>query len=146
MAALGKLILTRAHLQGIEQAARTASPREACGMLIGRRQQAGWRVLRVEPSKNVAPADQADRFEVDPVLLLRLHKELRGGAESMIGVYHSHPNGVCAPSATDLAQSWQAGMIWLISALSAGVIETRGFVRGQQGFTPVLLEILEAAP
>lgn len=110
-------------------------------MLVGRRSGADWHVCHIEASRNLAPHDQPERFEIDPALLLRLQKQLRGGAQSMIGVYHSHPNGAALPSATDLAQAWQIGMVWLISAVKPAAVETRGFLREQYGFVPVPLTI-----
>jgi len=86
-----------------------ARPEEACGLLVG----AGDRVARAEPADNVAE-DRLRRFEVDPRLLLRLHRELRGGPEQVLGVYHSHPEGRPEPSATDLARALDPELVWLI--------------------------------
>jgi proteasome lid subunit RPN8/RPN11 len=86
-----------------------ARPEEACGLLVG----AGEQVVRVEPAENVAE-DRRRRFEVDPGLLLRLHRELRGGALSVLGVYHSHPDGLPEPSAVDLAKALDPALAWLI--------------------------------
>ncbi len=141
MAALGVVELTAEQLGGIEQAARMAMPREACGVLVGAQTDRGWHVADIEPSPNVAPVGQPDRFEIDPALLLRVQKKLRGSGQSMIGVYHSHPNGLAEPSAIDLAQAWQTGMIWLISAVKPDTVETRGFLRNENGFVPVPLSI-----
>ena len=86
-----------------------ARPEEACGLLVG----AGDRIARAEPAENVAE-DRLRRFEVDPRLLLRLHRELRGGPEQVLGVYHSHPQGQPEPSATDLARALDRELVWLI--------------------------------
>ena len=86
-----------------------AAPEEACGLLVG----AGDEVARVEPAENVAE-DRLRRFEVDPRLLLRLHRELRDGPLSVLGVYHSHPQGLPEPSAVDLAKALDPELVWLI--------------------------------
>ena len=86
-----------------------ARPEEACGLLVG----AGEQVVRIEPAENVAE-DRRRRFEVDPRLLLRLHRELRGGPLSVLGVYHSHPAGRPEPSPTDLAKALDPELVWLI--------------------------------
>jgi proteasome lid subunit RPN8/RPN11 len=85
------------------------APEEACGLLVG----SADRIARAEPAENVA-RDRLRRFEVDPRLLLRLHRELRGGPEAILGVYHSHPAGQAAPSATDLALALDPALVWLI--------------------------------
>lgn len=84
-------------------------PEEACGLLVG----AEDAVARIEPAENVAE-DRLRRFEVDPRLLLRLHRELRSGPLSVLGVYHSHPEGPSEPSPTDLAKALDPELIWLI--------------------------------
>jgi len=93
-----------------------ARPEEACGLLVG----AGDRVARAEPADNVAE-DRLRRFEVDPRLLLRLHRELRGGPEQVLGVYHSHPEGRPEPSATDLARALDPELVWLIVGADGAV-------------------------
>lgn len=135
------LALTRAHMLRIEAEALAALPRESCGVLTGAQTEQGWRVTGVETSRNLAPVDRCDRFEIDPAVLLRLQKAARAGAPRMIGVFHSHPGGAAAPSETDLAQAWQTGMIWLITGVTAGVAESRAFLRVAAGFTPVPLQI-----
>ena len=84
-------------------------PEEACGLLIG----SPGAVARIEPAENVAD-DRRRRFEVDPRLLLRLHRELRGGPDAVIGVYHSHPEGAPEPSPVDLAKALDPTLVWLI--------------------------------
>ena len=86
-----------------------ARPEEACGLLLGD----GGEVARVEPAENVAD-DRRRRFEVEPRLLLRLHRELRSGPLSLLGVYHSHPEGQPEPSPTDLARALDPELVWLI--------------------------------
>jgi len=138
------LNLSRALLSRIESAAVASLPRECCGMLTGAKSKDGWDVAGVEPSRNIAPDDCCDRFEIDPALLLRLQKAARAGGPRMIGVYHSHPAGEAAPSQVDLAQAWQTGMIWLITALKAGKLaQTRAFLRGEKSFEAVPLRIWE---
>lgn len=86
-----------------------AHPEEACGLLVGLPDA----ILRAEPAENVAE-DRRRRFEVDPRLRLRLHRELRGGPHAVVGVYHSHPQGRPEPSAVDLAKAMEPDLLWLI--------------------------------
>ncbi|HIF10293.1 MAG TPA: M67 family peptidase [Sneathiellales bacterium] len=117
------IVLTPAHLRQIVDLAEAAYPAECCGLLVGKASDTSdvdWRVARVEPSENMAPAGRNDRFEIDPLLRLRLQKELRDGAESVIGVYHSHPDGPAQPSLTDLENAWEPELIWLITSVNKG--------------------------
>ena len=113
--------LTHAQLQTIERAAEAAYPEEACGLLVGRSASgAGYRVSAVEASANVAEPPRTRRFEVDPKLRLRLERDLRESADSVIGVYHSHPDGSARPSETDRSMIFEPDMVWLITAVADG--------------------------
>ena len=113
--------LSPAQLRVIERAAETAYPEEACGLLVGRSEAGGaWQVSAVEASANVAEPPRTRRFEVDPKLRLRLVRELRESPDSVMGVYHSHPNGRAEPSETDISMIFEPDMIWLITAVLDG--------------------------
>jgi len=107
-------------------------------------------VSRVVPSPNLAGGH--DRFEIDPALLLRVHRELRGGAETLIGHYHSHPGGPARPSAQDRARSYTPGLAWLILGLEAdGALTRAAFLHPEdiepplEAFVPLTLSIRDAA-
>ncbi len=113
--------LSPAQLQVIERAAEAAYPEEACGLLVGRAGPGGAiQVSAVEASANVAEPPRTRRFEVDPKLRLRLERALRESPDSVMGVYHSHPNGRAEPSETDISMIFEPDMIWLITAVSEG--------------------------
>ena len=113
--------LTPAQLQAIERAAEAAYPEEACGLLVGRAEPGGAiQVSAVEASANVAEPPRTRRFEVDPKLRLRLERELRESPDSILGVYHSHPNGSAEPSETDISMIFEPHMIWMITAVADG--------------------------
>jgi proteasome lid subunit RPN8/RPN11 len=109
-----------AQLDAVVAHAEDAYPAECCGLLVGTAGARAWRVRRVVPSRNLAPAHRRDRFEVDPALHLKLQRELRGTGAGIVGIYHSHPDGQPAPSATDLESAWEPDLVWLIAAVCAG--------------------------
>ena len=137
--------LTRGQLQAIERAAEAAYPEEACGLLVGHvAPGAGYRVSAVEASANVAEPPRTRRFEVDPKLRLRLERDLRESPDSVIGVFHSHPDGSARPSETDRSMIFEPAMVWLITAVAdgrAGV--TTGWRPTEDGsaFLPIGLEL-----
>lgn len=137
--------LARGQLQAIERAAEAAYPEEACGLLVGRSAPGGeYRVNAVEASTNVAEPPRTRRFEVDPKLRLRLERELRESPESVIGVYHSHPNGSAEPSETDISMIFEPDMIWLITAVrECGAGATTAWRPSEDGaaFRPLGLDL-----
>jgi len=103
----------------LRAACEAAWPQEGCGLLVGRRAGDVWHIGRAEASRNLA-AEPLRRFEVDPGLRFRLHRELRGGADAVIGHFHSHPSGRAEPSARDLAATHEPDLLWLIAAVDDG--------------------------
>ena len=137
--------LTAAQLLAIQRAAEAAYPEEACGLLVGRREPGGaWCVGAVEASANVAEPPRTRRFEVDPKLRLRLERDLRESPDSVIGVYHSHPDGSAKPSETDRSMIFEPAMVWLITAVAGGRAgATTGWRPTEDGsaFTPLGLAL-----
>lgn len=113
-----RLIISRSLLGEIEAHLHAALPHECCGLLVGTRTEHEIHALRIVPSENVNPAP--DTFEIDPALLLRLQRELRGGPHALVGLYHSHPGGTPHPSPRDVAGATYPGFVWLIAASAPG--------------------------
>lgn len=68
------------------------------------------------PTANVAP-DPTRHFEIDPAALIAAHRAARNGSgPQVVGYFHSHPNGLARPSATDEANAARDGRIWVIVA------------------------------
>jgi proteasome lid subunit RPN8/RPN11 len=109
-------------------AAQAAHPREACGLLLG---QAGH-IHTARPAANIHP-EPTRHFEIDPSALIAAHKAARAGRPEVLGYFHSHPNGLARPSATDAAMASGDGRIWAIAA--AGVVTL--WRDGPSGFEPL---------
>ncbi len=134
------IVVRPSDLRRIVDLCEAAYPSEACGLLVGHDDsEDGERtvtVSRVEPSPNVAEADDRSHFEVDPALRLRLQKDLRGGPERVIGLYHSHPNSGAQPSSTDLLAAWEPDLVWLVTSVIEGqAVHTSAHVLVTEGGT-----------
>ncbi len=115
------LLVPRAELKRIVDAAEAAYPREACGLLIGRIEDDGARrVSRIAESANVDASGRLDRFEIDARAYIETERGLRGSAESVIGLYHSHCDFRAQPSTLDLELAWEPRFVWLIVAVEGG--------------------------
>ena len=98
-------------LNALLAAAEQAHPRECCGILLGE----GDAITAILPAANIHPAPEA-HFEIDPQALINAHREAREGGPQVLGYYHSHPNGLARPSATDEAMSTGQSLVWAIIA------------------------------
>jgi proteasome lid subunit RPN8/RPN11 len=115
-----------------------AERHERCGILRGR----GERITRADDTANVA-ADPRTAFEIEPAALLKAYRDQRRvGALSVLGFFHTHPNGSDVPSERDAEGAAHDGKLWLIvtstharlwRAMRGGVIHGR--------FDPVAFDI-----
>ena len=137
------IVLARSHLKQITEAAEAAYPEECCGLLVGRSEPSGDRVVTgVVASPNVASGGARDRFEVDPQVRFDVQRALEDGPESIVGHYHSHPDGAAEPSARDLEMAWEPALVWLIVAVEDGrATETTAHLldRSEGRFRPIRL-------
>ncbi len=114
------IVIPPKGLASIVAAAESAYPLESCGLLVGHGEKDGvWRVTEVHDSPNLA-ADARHAFEVDPALRFAQLHRLRGGPETVIGLFHSHPDIRAQPSKTDLDKAWEPDLIWLITSVLDG--------------------------
>lgn len=125
--------LARDIAAALPRLASAALPREACGLMTGRREGAVLVLDGLAPSPNRAEGE--DRFELDTALHLKLQRTTRAVA----GVWHSHPRGAAVPSVHDAAGAWDSGLVWLITAAgetTAWLPEEAGW-----GFSPLPVQI-----
>ena len=127
--------IARSLLERIERAAEASYPDECCGLLAGRHGAADdILVTRVAESVNLTGGNARMSFEVDSRVRLNLMKELRGGDDDVVGLYHSHPDHSAEPSARDLDRVFEPDLIWLITAVAQGrAVETRAHVFEPEG-------------
>lgn len=107
------LAISQRSLAAMMAAARAAVPHEACGLLLG----SGHVIKAAVPTANVA-TQPSHHFEIDPAALIAAHRTAREGGPRVLGYFHSHPNGLARPSATDVASAARDGRVWIILALS----------------------------
>ena len=119
------LIVTRAVLAALREAAASAAPDEACGLLLG----VDGVVNEARSCANLAAAPRRF-FEIDPAALIAAHRAERGGGPSLLGYFHSHPSGSAEPSAEDQRQASGDGKVWAI----VGLGEVRFWCDAPQGF------------
>ena len=114
--------VTRAVVASLIAHAREESPRECCGLLLGR----GDEVAEVRRARNVA-SSPAMRFVIDPKDHIDARRDGRARGLEILGFYHSHPHGAAVPSATDVAEAAYPGSVYAIIGLGAEVPEVRVF-------------------
>ena len=121
-----RLLVATRLCDEIRAQASGAYPNEACGVLLGD----GVALTAIRPAVNVHPSPAAF-FEIDPQVLVDVHRAARAGGAQVAGYYHSHPNGPALPSATDTAMATGDGLVWAIAGCDGDVTFWRD---GKKGF------------
>jgi proteasome lid subunit RPN8/RPN11 len=130
-----KLLLPGALRDEIARQAKSAFPRECCGLIEGMR-EGDFHVARMlHPARNRAEA--SDRFEIDPADHIIAARSARGRGHRLIGCYHSHPNGDLNPSPHD--GGGEEDFLWVIAATDGANCRLAAFVYRAPGFDGVVL-------
>jgi proteasome lid subunit RPN8/RPN11 len=140
-----RLALPDALRERIVAEARASFPRECCGLIEGCWTDGGEaQALALHPAANIAARD--DRFEIEPEAQFAALKAARAAGHTLIGCYHSHPNGTATPSAHDLAGGGEENFLWLIAALEGkdAAVILAGFAYRAGGFGEIGLIAPEA--
>ena len=116
-------------------AAEQAYPHECCGILIGKNENGRVVVTDSREAANQADKEKTERhFELDPMFLYQVEREIEGSGNEVVGFYHSHPDCKAVPSEED-ARNMIPGLVYIIlSVTEAGVIDIKHY-EGNNGLT-----------
>lgn len=96
------------HWAQMEAEVRTRAPEEACGIVAGE----GNHSRMVIPITNILHSPF--RFRMEPEEQLNAFLLVEENKWEIVAVYHSHPQGIDAPSPTDYKELTYPGIIYLI--------------------------------
>jgi proteasome lid subunit RPN8/RPN11 len=102
------ITITEELLDKIRAHGQQDYPFECCGLLIGRFESAGNKVVvETYPISNAREEEaKRNRFLIRPEELLEGEKYAREQNLDVIGFYHSHPDSPAVPSKYDLDHAW----------------------------------------
>jgi proteasome lid subunit RPN8/RPN11 len=96
-------------------------PHECCGILLGRVDDDGIRIVTsTARCGNTRTDSPHNRYNIDPLDQIRIQRESRAREEDIIGYYHSHPDHPARWSATDLALAHWPGYSYVITSVEKG--------------------------
>jgi proteasome lid subunit RPN8/RPN11 len=88
--------------------ARRVPGEECCGLLAG----SDGLITAIFPANNALASPS--RYEITPVELFRLTREIRAAGLELMGIYHSHPGGENRPSARDIERAYYPDAAYFI--------------------------------
>ena len=115
------LKLSQADYAALRRHGEETYPHECCGILLGRTDDAGSRVVTsTARCGNTRTDSPHNRYNIDPVDQIRIQKIGRERGEDIIGYYHSHPDHPAHWSSTDLAEAHWPGYSYVITSVEKG--------------------------
>lgn len=115
------LKMTDKDYAAIRQHGEETYPYECCGVLLGKMDDDGVRIVTsTARCGNTRDDSPHNRYHIDPKELVRIQREGRERGEDIIGFYHSHPDHPAQWSSTDLAEAHWFGCSYVITAVAKG--------------------------
>jgi proteasome lid subunit RPN8/RPN11 len=115
------LRLSRQDYDSLRHHGEETYPHECCGILLGRVEDNGTRVVTSTARCGNTRTDSAhNRYNIDPREQIGIQRAARERGEDIIGYYHSHPDHPARWSATDLAEAYWPGISYVITSVEDG--------------------------
>jgi proteasome lid subunit RPN8/RPN11 len=115
------LRLTRAVYEQFRAHGEETYPDECCGVLLGNSLPDGWEVKAAVRTENARSDSAHNRYQIDPLELVKIEREARRQGMEIAGFYHSHPDHPAQWSTTDFAEAHWLGCSYVITSVERGV-------------------------
>jgi proteasome lid subunit RPN8/RPN11 len=106
------IIIKRSDLNKIIEHSRLVFPIEACGVLLGTKENGPKTVVMVFPARNILESETS--YQINPQDQLDIFMKADELSLEVLGYYHSHPNWRAQPSETDKHRANQPSSSYLI--------------------------------
>lgn len=112
-----RLEMSRAIYDVLRLHGESTYPHECCGILLGSTSQSAIVVQHVLPVGNARLDSAHNRYNIEPIDLIRAQREGRARGLEIVGFYHSHPDHPAFWSPTDLAEAHWFGCAYVITSV-----------------------------
>lgn len=104
-------------------------PFECCGLMLGRFETTGQKLLtETYPISNAREEEaKRNRFLIRPEELMRGEKYAREKGLDVVGFYHSHPDEPAVPSKYDLDHAWPTYSYIVVSVEKGQAVDLRSW-------------------
>lgn len=124
------IVLSAGHRDAIAQHAQAEHPEECCGLMLGRLEEPGRKVVTdlLPISNEREPDARRNRFLIGPVEMLRGERHARALGLDIVGIYHSHPDVPAVPSQFDLEHAWPTYSYVIVTSTATAPGELHSWV------------------
>ncbi len=119
------ITLSEDRLAEIRKHGERDYPYECCGLMLGRFEADGRKVvLETYPISNSREESaKRNRFLIQPEELMRGERYAHGKSLEVVGFYHSHPDSPAVPSQYDLEHAWPTYSYVIVSVRNQQAID-----------------------
>ncbi len=137
--------ISEQHLIDMRQHGERDYPFECCGLMLGRFESNGHKIVaETYPISNAREEEaKRNRFLIRPEELLRGEKYAREKGFDVVGFYHSHPDDRAVPSKYDLDHAWPTYSYIVVSVEKGHAVDLRSWEQepdrsrfNEEGITP----------
>ncbi|MBI2870942.1 MAG: M67 family metallopeptidase [Candidatus Omnitrophica bacterium] len=121
------IVLTQEQKTAIEREARQHYPNECCGILAGHIQGRDKCIQDIYPVSNINQERSVDRYNIDPKEFLAVSKRIESLGQSLVGIYHSHPDHPDRPSEFDRGHAWEVYSYIIVGIEQGKKVSMRSF-------------------
>jgi proteasome lid subunit RPN8/RPN11 len=121
--------LTEGQLAEMSQHGERDYPFECCGLMFGRLESDGRKIVTETCPISNAREEEAkrNRFLIRPEELMRGEKYAREKGLDVVGFYHSHPDEPAVPSKYDLDHAWPTYSYIVVSIEKGHAVDLRSW-------------------
>lgn len=103
-------------------------PNECCGLMIGTTDGQTRVAHTFRKCRNLNTERARDRYDMDPLDMLKAQREFEKSPWDIVGIYHSHPDHPSRPSQTDTDRAWPDYSYVIISVQNGAVASANSWV------------------
>lgn len=111
------LELPRSVYEALRAHGEEIYPHECCGILLGKAHEDAVVVHEAMRAGNTRLDSAHNRYNIEPIDLIRAQREGRARSLDIVGFYHSHPDHPAFWSSTDLAEAHWFGCAYVITSI-----------------------------
>jgi proteasome lid subunit RPN8/RPN11 len=121
--------LNETQLEEMRRHGERDYPFECCGLMLGRFETTGRKLLtETYPISNAREEEaKRNRFLIRPEELMRGEKYARENGLDVVGFYHSHPDEPAVPSKYDLDHAWPTYSYIVVSVEKGQAVDLRSW-------------------
>jgi proteasome lid subunit RPN8/RPN11 len=109
----------QSEYEAIRHHGEEAYPHECCGILLGVT-EGDLKTVRASVPCDNTRRNSRNRYNIDPLDLIRVQRQARERGLDIVGFYHSHPDHPARWSQTDLQEAHWIGYSYVITSVERG--------------------------